>query len=299
MVLYVGLPDPTGPAENGRPAQKHTIHFLTSPDLKAWTDRGQVEGFYECPDLFELPVDGEGSRKTWVLSAANADYMLGRFDGERFTPETPLLTGRRGDAFYAPQTFSDMPDGRRVQIGWGRMPSPGMPFNQMMCFPCTLTLRRTPDGPRLRWWPVEEIATLDAAAHAVSPLPRPLKPGENPLEGVRGELCDIRAEFEVGDAAAVGLAVRGTEVVYDAGKRELICKDRRAPLAAEGGRVRLRILADRTSLEIFGDDGMVYMPMAVLPREGDASLAAFARGGTATLRVLDVHELRPIWPAPR
>jgi hypothetical protein len=126
-----------------------------------------------------------------------------------------------------------------------------------------------------------------------------LKPGENPLEGVRGELCDIRAEFEVGDAAAVGLAIRGTEVVYDAGKRELICKDRGAPLAAEGGRVRLRILADRTSLEIFGDDGMVYMPMAVLPREGDASLAAFARGGTATLRVLDVHELRPIWPAPR
>jgi sucrose-6-phosphate hydrolase SacC (GH32 family) len=234
-----------------------------------------------------------------VLSAAGTEYMLGRFDGERFTPETPILPGRRGVAFYAPQTFSDMPDGRRVQIGWGRMPSPGMPFNQMMCFPCTLTLRRTAEGPRLRWWPVDEIATLAAGPPAVPPLsaPRPLLPGENPLEGVRGELFDIRAELEAGDAAAVGLAVRGTEVVYDARRRELACNGRTAPMAAEGGRVRLRVLADRTSLEIFGDDGLVYMPLAVLPREDDTTLAAFARGGTATLRVLDVQPLRSIWPA--
>jgi hypothetical protein len=58
MVLYVGLPDPMRPAEKGRPAQRHTIHFLTSPDLKVWTIRSQVEGFYECPDFFELPVEG-------------------------------------------------------------------------------------------------------------------------------------------------------------------------------------------------------------------------------------------------
>jgi fructan beta-fructosidase len=166
----------------------------------------------------------------------------------------------------------------------------------MMCFPCTLTLHATPEGPRLRWWPVEEIASLRARTRTVSPLPLSLKPGENPLASERGELFDIRAEFEVGDAAAVGLAVRGTEVVYDSGKRTLTCNDRSAPLAAEGGRVRLRILADRTSLEIFGDDGMIYMPMAVLPREGTTPLAAFARGGTAILHALDVHEIRSIWP---
>src|SRR5262249_27412575 len=55
MVLYVGLPDPTKPAEKGRPAQTHTIHFLTSPDMKSWTVRSHIEGFYECPDFFELP----------------------------------------------------------------------------------------------------------------------------------------------------------------------------------------------------------------------------------------------------
>jgi sucrose-6-phosphate hydrolase SacC (GH32 family) len=301
MVLYVGLPDPdpTRPAEKGRPAQTHTIHILTSPDLKTWTVRSQVEGFYECPDLFELPVEGEAAKTLWVLSAANTNYMLGRFDGAHFIPETPILTGQRGNAFYAPQTFSDMPDGRRVQIGWGRMPSPGMPFNQMMCFPCTLTLHPAAAGPRLRWWPVAELTRLHAREHTVSPLPQPLAPGANPLASapIGGELFDIEAEFEVGDATTVGLRVRGTEVAYDAGKRTLRCLDRDAPLVPEEGRVRLRILSDRTSLEIFGAEGMIYMPMAVIPRDDDRSVAVFARGGTATLRALVVHELNSIWPA--
>src|SRR5205823_4034969 len=105
MVLYVGLPDPAGRKDdNGKPVPKHTIHFLTSPDLKAWTVRSQVEGFYECPDFFELPVVGDASVKKWVLSAANSHYMVGDFDGERFTPEAPIVTGQRGNAFYAPQT---------------------------------------------------------------------------------------------------------------------------------------------------------------------------------------------------
>jgi sucrose-6-phosphate hydrolase SacC (GH32 family) len=296
MVLYVGLPDPSGKKdEEGKLVPIHTIHVLTSTNLKEWTVRSQVEGFYECPDFFELPVDGDPSRKKWVLSAADSSYMVGRFDGERFTPETPILPGQRGSSFYAPQTFSDLPDGRRVQIGWGRMPSPGMPFNQMMTFPCELTLHNTAEGPRLHWQPVKEIASLHASTLSVEA--GPLKPGENPLVQTHAKLVDIRAEFAVGDASAVGFDIRGTKVVYNATKQQLICNDRSAPLPADGGRVRLQILADRTSLEIFGGDGLVYMPMAVLPKDDDTSLAMFARDGTATIRALDVHAMRSIWDA--
>src|SRR5207302_4061796 len=45
---------------------KRWIAFHTSPDLKTWRFRSRVEGFYECPDLFELPVAGAASRKKWV-----------------------------------------------------------------------------------------------------------------------------------------------------------------------------------------------------------------------------------------
>ncbi len=173
---------------------KQAIVFHSSPDLKAWTEESRIDGFYECPDLFELPVAGSNPpRSLWVLSAADGQYRLGQFDGHRFTPETDKLTLWHGD-FYAAQTFSNTPDGRRIQIGWGRdITFPGMPFNQQMTIPCELTLRTTPDGPRLFAEPVAEVAKLRSAraraqtapagtmADLPSSRPRPGRP-EGPLD---------------------------------------------------------------------------------------------------------------------
>ena len=70
-----------------------------------------------------------------------------------------------------------------------------------------------------------------------------LPPGKNLLAGVGGELFEIRAEFEVGDAAEFGFSIRGTPVTYDVKAGEIVCKIAKAPLKAplkpEGGRVRL------------------------------------------------------------
>ena len=139
---------------------KRWIAFYTSPDLKAWTFGSRIEGFFECPDLFELPVDGDATRRKWVLTAASSEYMVGQFDGTTFHPETPKLPGHRGRGFYAAQTFSQDPRGRVVQIGWLQTNTPGMPFNQGMSLPLELSLHTTPDGPRLAWQPVEELKAL-------------------------------------------------------------------------------------------------------------------------------------------
>src|SRR5262249_48274887 len=158
-------------------------------------------GFYECPDMFELPVDGDRSHAKWVLTAASSDYMLGRFDGERFTPETPKLPGNRGERFYTAQTFSGTADGRRVPIGRGQIETPEMPFNQMMSFPCELTLRTTPDGVRMFSWPIKEIEGL----YGRSWLARgeEVAPGKPLRSEVRGELLDVSATVHVGDAKAI------------------------------------------------------------------------------------------------
>ena len=181
---------------------KRWIAFYTSPDLKTWTYRSRIEGFFECPDLFALPLDGDHSKRKWILTAANSNYMVGSFNGEVFTPETKMLRGNSGRGFYAAQTYSNAPDGRVVQIGWLQAASPGMPFNQAMSLPLELTLKSTPNGPRLLRNPVKELAALRETSRAIGPIE--VKPGETPIKNVTGELLEIRATLVV-DA---GIAIR-------------------------------------------------------------------------------------------
>jgi sucrose-6-phosphate hydrolase SacC (GH32 family) len=298
MALYVGLPGKTNQVDKkGRPIAEHTIHFLTSPNLKDWTVASHIEGFHECPDYFELPVDGDAKNKKWVLTAANSDYMIGQFDGTRFTPETPKLTGHRGRGYYAAQTFADIPAaaGRRIQIGWLQAPSPGMPFNQAMSLPLELTLRTTPAGPRLAWQPVKELETLRAKSHPLGMLA--LKEGDpNPLAKVRGELLELRAEFAPGEATQVAFTVRGVPIVYEAKKQEIVVNGHRAPAPLRNGLQRLIVYADRTALEVFASDGLTYVPMPVIPPADAQSVEATVQGGPVKFTALEAHELKSAWP---
>jgi fructan beta-fructosidase len=275
---------------------KRWIAFHTSPDFKQWQFESRIEGFFECPDMFELPVDGKAAQKLWVLTAASSEYRLGTFDGRTFTPQTPMLPGHRGNAFYAAQTYSDIPDqdGRRIQIGWGQVAAPGMPFNQMMMFPCELTLRSTAAGPRLCFKPVKELERLHGARRSWKTLT--LAPGTNALAGLQGDLIDLRAEFSPGRTGEVRFVIRGVPVVYDAAKQELTCRDKRNPLPPIDGKVRLQILVDATSLEIFGNDGLLYMPMAAGFDPNDHSLALTATECSVRFTSLEANELKSIWP---
>ena len=272
---------------------KQWITFHTSPDLKTWTFASRIGNFFECPDFFELPVDGGG--KKWVLTAASSEYMVGTFDGKTFTPETPKLPGHRGRGFYAAQTFSNEPKGRRVQIGWFQTETKGMPFNQAMTIPLELTLRPTADGPRLAWQPVAEMASL--RGKQLAKFSGPLAPGSDPLAGVQGELIEIRAEIEPGDAAEFGFNVRGVNVSYDAKTKEIVVNSHRAPAPLRDGKQRLVIYADRTNLEVFASDGLTYVPMPVALDANNKSVAMFANGGGARVVSLEVHELKPSWNA--
>jgi fructan beta-fructosidase len=275
---------------------KRWITFHTSPDLKKWTYQSRIEGMYECPDLFELPIDGDPKNTRWILTEASSEYFIGSFDGKEFKPETPKLPGHRGESFYAAQTFSHEPKGRVVQIGFsgfGGLSMPGMPFNKMMYFPTELSLRETTEGLRLCWQPVAELAGLRAKSHQIEP--GMLRPGENPLQGVGAELLEIRAEFEPGAAKEITFDVRGLRVSYDAGKQELAVKRARVPLKPVDGKVRLIILVDRLSLEIFGSEGSAYLPMALPLDAEEKQLRLSAHGGEAKVTFLEVHELRSIW----
>ena len=275
---------------------KRRIAFYTSRDLRAWEFASTIDGFFECPEIFELAVEGEAGQRRWVLYAADGDYMIGAFDGRVFTPESGKHRFSYGNCFYASQTYNDVPaaDGRRVQIAWGRVETPGMPFNQMMLFPVELTLRPTGDGVRMFAVPVREIERLqerDLAWRDVT-----VSPGSDPVGEVEGDLLHVRATLRPAGATKCGFAVRGTEVAYDVAAGKLSCLDKTAPLSAVEDAIRLELLVDRTSVEVFANDGQVYMPMAVTPRDDDKTLRILAEGGPVKVESLEIHRLRSAWP---
>ena len=269
-----------------------------STNLKEWTRLSDLQiPDTECPDIFELPVDGDPDNTKWVFWGAAGKYYVGSFDGTTFTPEGDAPRSDYGANFYAAQTWSDVPesDGRRIQIAWmsGSKP-PDMPFNQQMSFPCALTLRTTSEGIRLHREPVAEIESIHTYTHAWSDLA--LKPGENPLAGLTGELFDIRAEIALNDATAVGFNIRGQDVRYDVAEQQLTFLERSGPLAVpRNGKITLQILVDRISIEAFGNAGELSMTSYFLPDLNNADIGIYADGGTARLVSLKVHELRSSW----
>ncbi|WP_165230187.1 glycoside hydrolase family 32 protein [Aquisphaera insulae] len=273
------------------------IAFHSSANLRAWKLEGRLDGFFECPDLFELPIEGHPGESRWVIYGGDGAYLVGRFDGREFTPET---TEKRrvwyGD-FYAGQTFSNVPGGRRIQVGWGHGISfPDMPFNQQMTVPVELTLRQSPDGPRLHANPVRELAGLRGVRHEITA--RMIEPGRDVRLDLGSDLIEVEAEATVDRAASLSLTVRGVPVELDGRTGTLRTGEIAAPLPIEGDRVSLHVLVDRGSIEVFGDDGRVGISRGVIPPADGKGLVISARGGPIRLTRLVAHELRSAWPMP-
>lgn len=300
LTLYVGLNKPGAERDaKGKPAVEHTIHFFTSPNLKDWTLRSQTPGLYECPDFFELPVDGDPANQKWVLTAASSEYFVGSFDGQAFTPETPKLPGHRGKGFYAAQTYSDVPDGRRIQVGWGQAPSPGMPFNQLLTFPCELKLHQTPAGPRLTWTRVREMAALRGQTWTF-PAAELTPTSPNPLTTAQGELLEATLELRPSPDARITFTLRGLEIVYDAAKQEISAAGLTAPAPlSKQGRQHIQVFTDRTLTTVFASDGLTYMPIPRIADPKERNLSLQVKTGTCGLAGAEVHELHSIWTAPR
>jgi len=269
--------------------------FFTSDDLKTWKYQSEFESRYfkDCPELFQLAVDGNENNKKWIIYSGPGAYYIGDFDGKKFTPQTGITKYSYGDCFYASQTFSNVPKGRRVQMAWGVIPMEGMPFNQQLLFPVELTLHTTDEGLRMFAYPVKEIESIHGKEHTWTNVQ--LKPGQNILSNVGGELFDIDARFEIGDSDEFGFLINGFSVKYNVEKNELSCGRSKAKLKPDNGSIRLRILVDRVSIEVFANDGRVYMPIRAIPEGNERGLEVFTKGGSTKISSLTVHELKSIW----
>ena len=232
--------------------QEFIIQFYKSDDLKNWTHLsdfgpvGAVGGIWECPDLFELDVDGATK---WILivslnpggpvGGSATQYFIGDFDGVTFT-QTEYLDEIKwidfGADYYAAVSFNDAPHNRRIMIGWMSNWDyakfiPANPYRGAMSLPREISLAKIDGKIELIQRPVAEGAQY------------------------------VREIELTGDPIVIA---GGIKIGYDA-TRNMVYVDRSpstinsaihsVPVTAKGGSVAAQLVVDKGSLELFIDGG--------------------------------------------
>jgi len=267
--------------------EKDGLSFFISTDLKTWSRKSHFKGLFECPDFFELPIDGDPHKTKWVLHGGSSTYYIGSFDGETFTSESAQLryaegaNARGDDALYAAQSFAEMPDGRRVQIAWGRIKPAGMPFNQMMLFPTEFKLVTTPEGLRMRATPIAEIEKLRRKPQTWTSLTTASanqaldKAGQGPL--------DVRLSLTLAADDSLFLQYRG----------RTIANIHSADLGNSKGSVE--VLIDKGVAEIFVNGGARYITTELTTDQNGPGLQLAVMRPQSAIDRLEISAMRSIW----
>jgi len=274
--------------------EKDGMSIYNSDDLKNWEYQSHIPGFFECPQFFELAVDGNKNNKKWVMYGASGTYMIGKFDGKTFSPESGKYYYGNG-AIYAAQTFNNIPesDGRRIQIGWGRIEHPGMPFKHQMLLPTEFTLRTTREGIRLFNEPVKEIEMLQGKELKWEGTDQ-IKASEF-LQQFNDDVClRIKTTIKLSHSTTAGLSLFGQDLLrYDMNYNQinglLYTPEDRTSME-----VSADIIIDKTSIEVFIDGGSFSYALERKPRADNRDGFKFF-GKEVEVKDLRVYPMKSIW----
>jgi len=253
-------------------------------------------------------------------------YFVGDFDGKEFRNDNPPateLTVDYGDSFYAAIPWNNMPGDKKLFIGWM---VPGSeetnPWKGQMSIPRDLMLKETSQGIRLIQQPSSIIQNnLTKLSHkdVLEIKNRKISNQEIAIgeaHPMKESAYWIDAELLIEPGATAGFkiaqkkklenkTITETEIGYDADKHQLYVDRSNAGnakirtdklrqsinLQNNAGRIRLKILFDKSSLEIFVNDGEKVLSTYIYPDEGATALSAFAKGGMATMKAFRIWDL--------
>ncbi|WP_020531995.1 glycoside hydrolase family 32 protein [Flexithrix dorotheae] len=306
-------------------AVQNHVQLFNSSNLKDWSflskfgeNSGSHGGVWECPDLFELSVDGKKNEKHWVMlvsinpggpnGGSATQYFIGDFDGEKFTnsnsSETSLWVDYGKDN-YAGVTWSDIPkkDGRRIFIGWmsnwqyaNQVPTEK--WRNAMTIPRKLGLTETNDGVRLQNFPVQELKKLrtdklnlkDLEVEGKYSISEEKNWTSNTfeldlkiaLEKSTGENFGIELSNSMGEKILIGFDQNQRQCYIDrrfAGKSDFSEKFKgksTAPRIKSSNELKIRIIVDVASVEVFFDDGTIAMTEIFFPNEDFSTISFFS-----------------------
>lgn len=288
------------------------ISFYRSSDLLHWTFLSSLEGFFECPDFLHMAVDGNQENKKWVLIDGNGAYTLGEFNGTRFIPQSSKRylgsetfynkVGNRMNYYtkdlYATQTWKQSyeGDGPFYQLAFMMIKEPpthNRTWSQQLIFPVELTLRTIEDSVYLCRNPIDAIKQLRHNAKFWNNFN--VNEGENPLAQIEDDVFEMIAEINLGTAKEVRINIRGEEAVYQAAKRQLTFMDSKVPVISTENKLKLHLIVDRNSVEIYVNQGEASITRLFYPNPSNKKLGLTAGGGFMSVASLELYRLESIW----
>jgi levanase/fructan beta-fructosidase len=288
--------------------------FYESKNLIDWSYLSNLDFGHECPDFFELPLDGDPTNKKWVLQDALGAYLVGEFDGTTFLPEEGPYVMDQGPDFYAAQSFfrNTMPDEKLIQIAWLDTWNKSIntaTWEHEATIPVELDLITYKGKMLLKRTPVPALSKN--YEETVSWEELSIVPGVNIFEDIYSKKMDIIAEFDFTDATAseIQFQIANKTISYHIDSEKLTTSPEHIDyqeMLAEGprsdtlgrlsnNRLKLRILADWGQLEIFGNDGVFSYSEQFAFSPCDSTLALTTVGGNVKLVSMEFHEVGRIW----
>lgn len=312
------------------------VKFYRSKNLKEWEnisdfgkDQGSKGGVWECPDLFKLKIEGSEEEK-WVLiisigtggpnGGSATQYFVGDFDGTHFTSdqvEHKWLDW--GTDNYAGVTYNNAPDGERIFIGWMSnwqyaLKTPASTWRSGMTLPRKLSLHHRNGDYKLLNYPLPTVANISSEEKmkTVSISSGDMYSTMNPSLGESNVSFTVpKTNFKM---TFSNKADEKTVLIFDA-ESSLLMLDRTASgltnFNYEFGNklhyaamkdlpedLRFSIFLDRSSIEVFVNDGQYAMTDQLFPSKPYTNLV-IENLSTSEIQIKDlkISSMKSIWVA--
>ena len=252
-------------------------------------------------------------------------YFIGDFDGKTFTSDTdasgriPTKWMDFGKDHYATVSWSGTPQNRRTVIGWMSnwqyaAEVPTTQYRSANTLPRDLSLFRAPDGEiYLASAPAAELTALRGTLAAkAKKATAGKKPRVFELPAPQRGICEILLDIDARKADSVSI-----DITNKAGERvaltynpaaHTLAFDRRnsglkdfskdfpavtvAPTFENGRKVALRIFIDRSSIEVFGNNGHFVSTNLVFPTQPYSKLSVTSHGGSTKISNLNIFSIK-------
>jgi fructan beta-fructosidase len=308
---------------------EYTVQLYESKDLKTWVllsefgKQGDMTKIWECPSLTKIPVEGKNQYK-WLLMISSGhrqkgylamQYFVGDFDGKQFVPQKQdeILYVDEGKDFYAGIPFSNLRANQKmpIMIGWvndweyaNDIPT-GKTWRGAFSVAREMALRLTPSGYRLIQKPVQALqkagkSVLLAKNSIISSV------WKVPFQGYSYDLI-LEVQPQKAEAFSLRLFQSGQEATlirYDLASQELsldrtksglvdfhprFSSIERVKVPLQKGKLHLRILADKSILEVYVQGGEKVMTDWVFPTKSEGEIAILAEGSSIKVNTLSIR----------